>query len=43
VFGIRSIPSFLFIPATGQPQMAMGALPKETFIKAFKDVLGVEK
>ena len=43
VFGIRSIPSFLFIPSEGQPQMAMGALPKETFIKAFKDVLGVEK
>ena len=43
VFGIRSIPSFLFIPAEGQPQMAMGALPKETFVKAFKDVLGVEK
>jgi thioredoxin len=42
-FGIRSIPSFLFVPAAGQPQMAMGALPKETFIKAFKDVLGVEK
>jgi thioredoxin len=42
-FGIRSIPSFLFIPARGQPQMALGALPKETFIKAFKDVLGIEK
>ncbi len=42
-FGIRSIPSFLFVPLEGQPQMAMGALPKETFIKAFKDVLGVEK
>ena len=43
VFGIRSIPSILFIPKDGQPQMAMGALPKETFVKAFKDVLGVEK
>ncbi len=43
VFGIRSIPSFLFVPSTGQPQMAMGALPKDTFIRAFKDVLGVEK
>jgi thioredoxin 1 len=43
VFGIRSIPSFLFVPSEGQPQMAMGALPKNTFIKAFKDVLGVEK
>jgi thioredoxin 1 len=42
-FGIRSIPSFLFIPLTGQPQMAVGALPKETFVKAFKDVLGIEK
>ena len=42
-FGIKSIPSFLFIPSEGQPQMAMGALPKETFVKAFKDVLGIEK
>ena len=43
VFGIRSIPSLLFVPKTGQPQMAMGALPKETLEQAFKDVLGVEK
>lgn len=42
VFGIRSIPSFLFVPVEGQPQMAMGALPKDSFIKAFKDVLKVE-
>ena len=42
-FGIRSIPSFLFVPINGQPQMAMGALPKETFVKAFKEVLGLEK
>jgi len=42
IFGIRSIPTLLFVPASGQPQMAMGALPKETFIQAFKDVLGVE-
>ena len=41
-FGIRSIPSFLFVPVEGQPQMAMGALPKETFVQAFKDVLGIE-
>ncbi len=43
VFGIRSIPSLLFVPLSGQPQMAMGALPKDTFIKAIKEVLGVEK
>ena len=41
-FGIRSIPSILFVPLTGQPQMAMGALPKETFKKAIKDILGIE-
>ena len=42
IFGIQSIPSLLFVPVEGQPQMAMGALPKDTFIKAFKDVLKVE-
>lgn len=41
-FGIQSIPSFLFVPTEGQPQMAMGALPKDTLKQAFKDVLGVE-
>jgi thioredoxin 1 len=41
VFGIQSIPSLLFIPKDGQPQMAMGALPKDTFKQAFKDVLNV--
>ena len=43
LFGIQSIPSLLFVPLEGQPQMAMGALPKDTFEKAFKDVLKVEK
>jgi len=43
VFGIQSIPSLLFVPKDGQPQMAMGALPKETFEKAIGDVLKVEK
>ena len=42
VFGIQSIPSILFVPKDGQPQMAMGALPKDTLTKAFKDVLNVE-
>jgi len=43
VFGIQSIPSLLFVPMDAQPQMAMGALPKETFEQAIKDVLKVEK
>jgi thioredoxin len=41
VFGIQSIPSFLFIPVGDQPQMAMGALPKASFVSAIKDVLKV--
>ncbi|MCK5462451.1 MAG: thioredoxin [Bacteroidales bacterium] len=42
IFGIQSIPSLLFVPKDGQPQMAMGALPKDTLEQAFKDVLKVE-
>jgi thioredoxin 1 len=38
-FGIRSIPSILFVPKDAQPQMAMGALPKETFKQVIEDVL----
>ena len=42
MFGIQSIPSLLFVPLEGQPQMAMGALPKETFIQAIGDVLNIK-
>jgi len=42
MFGIQSIPSLLFIPIDGQPQMAMGALPKETFKQAISDVLSIK-
>ncbi|MBU2651586.1 MAG: thioredoxin [Bacteroidetes bacterium] len=38
-FGIRSIPSLLFCPMDGQPQMAMGALPKETLKQVIDEVL----
>jgi thioredoxin 1 len=41
-FGIRSIPSLLFCPMEGQPQMAMGALPKQSLIQAIEDVLLVK-
>ncbi|MFV0376696.1 MAG: thioredoxin [Mangrovibacterium sp.] len=43
MFGIQSIPSLLFVPIDGQPQMAQGALPKSTFEQAFSEVLKVEK
>lgn len=42
MFGIQSIPALLFVPVEGQPQMAVGALPKDTFKKAIADVLKVE-
>jgi thioredoxin-like negative regulator of GroEL len=43
VFQIRSIPSILFVPVNDKPQMAMGALPKEAFEEAIKNVFGVNK
>jgi thioredoxin 1 len=39
VFGIRSIPSILFCPKDGKPQMAMGALPKENFVQLINEIL----
>jgi thioredoxin len=42
VFGISSIPTLLFVPMSGQPQAAMGALPKESFKKAIEQVLQVQ-
>lgn len=39
VFGIRSIPSLLFIPKEGKPMMAAGALPKNELIKVINDNL----
>lgn len=42
-FAIRSIPSMLFCPMEGEPQMANGALPKAELEKIIADVLKVEK
>ena len=33
VFGIRNIPTYLFVPAEGDPQSAVGAIPRESFIQ----------
>jgi len=38
-FGIQSIPTILFCPMKGDPQMAQGALPKESFKEAITGVL----
>ncbi|OQX94858.1 thioredoxin [candidate division KSB1 bacterium 4572_119] len=41
-FGIQSIPSILFCPKDGQPQMAVGALPKEQLMQVVDEqLLGV--
>jgi thioredoxin 1 len=42
VFGIQSIPSVLFVPMNEQPRMAVGAMPKEGYIQAIDEVLGVK-
>ena len=42
-FGIQSIPSLLFIPARGEPQMARGAMDRQGFDKVIAEVLGVKK
>ena len=38
-FGIKSIPSILFIPVSGQPQMSVGALTKDGFVNAINEIL----
>ena len=41
-FGIKSIPSILFIPAEGQPMMQPGLLPKHVLESVIKDKLITE-
>ena len=40
-FGIQSIPSLLFVPLNDKPQMAIGALPKNSIKKAMIEVLNI--
>jgi thioredoxin len=40
--GISGLPTLLFIPASGAPQMSMGYLPKESLVKAVNEVLQVK-
>ncbi|MDR1161557.1 MAG: thioredoxin [Tannerellaceae bacterium] len=39
LFGIRSIPSLLFIPMDESPQMAQGAIPKPQLKEAIEELL----
>ena len=38
-FGIRSIPTYFFIPAKGEPQYMLGAQPREFFVEVIKELL----
>jgi thioredoxin 1 len=37
--GISQLPTLLFIPASGKPQVTIGALPKESLVKVINEVL----
>ncbi len=41
LFGIRSIPSVLFVPMTGEPAIAAGMAPKAEIKKVIGEVLGI--
>ncbi len=43
IFGIRSIPSILFISKGGKPQMGTGAMPKESFVQIIETELMVDE
>jgi len=40
-FGIQSIPSILFVPLNGNPQMSAGVLPKNALKKEISEVLNI--
>ncbi len=42
LFGIQSIPSLLFVPVSGKPQMAAGVLPKENLEQIIAGPLAVK-
>lgn len=43
LFNVRSIPTVLFIPMEGKPQVSQGALPKANFEQAINEFLLGEK
>ena len=42
IFGVRSIPMLLLIPVDGQPRASMGAMTKEGFKDAIKEIFEIE-
>lgn len=41
VFGIRSIPSVLFVPINDKPRMSVGAMQKDDYKRAFNEIFGI--
>lgn len=37
--GIQSLPTLLFIPAKGKPQITLGLIPKETIVEKVNEIL----
>lgn len=37
--GITNLPTLLFVPAKGRPQVTMGAIPKDSLVKAINEIL----
>lgn len=42
-FGIRSLPTIVFIPMDGEPKAVLGYVPKEQLTKMITDILKVSK
>lgn len=42
LFGVKGIPSLLFIPMSGEPAMASGVIPEEGFDKAVHELFGIK-
>jgi len=42
LLNIRSIPSILMVPKTGQPTMKVGLMPKDVYVQTIRDVLKVQ-
>lgn len=39
--GITSLPTLLYIPAKGKPQVTLGYIPKESIVKTINEVLSI--
>ncbi len=43
LFGVRGIPSLLFVPMIGEPSMSSGFMPDESFEQAIKEIFSIER